>query len=437
MRRALHHRAYRVHRTERFARPRRLSTHGGATVAVAYIVAALLVGANVDSSAFLLGDEISPMSSASAVAILSAIASGMMALTAIVFSLVVVAVQHATAAYSPRLIRVLGAKPPAAHALGIFTGTFLYALLAIRSVDIAGSPGINTSSIVIALLWLLASIGVLVRLLPRIRGFTITDVLVALHRRARAAAVRIYPPKRVASHARAEQPPALPVTQTLLHEQRPMCLAGLDLERLVRSASAANAIIVIPLAIGDSVITGEPIALVHDATRPIAERELREAIWLSDDRYVDNDPSFAIRLLVDIAIRALSPAVNDPTTAVTVLDEIDGMLRVLGQRDLETNTATDDQGVIRLVRAVASWDDLVALSLTEIHQYGRESLQVERRLATLLRDLPAVLPPHRRAAIERFGRWRARTIASVVEDARGWIDPSTADRQGIGHTGNA
>lgn len=421
----------------RFVRSGLLSKYGGAPIALTYVAAALLMGANVDTFGRLLRDDVSPMSSASAVAILSAIASGMMALTAIVFSLVVVAVQYASTAYSPRLIRALAAKPPAAHALGIFTGTFLYALLAIRSVDIAGSPGINTSIIVIAVAWLLVSVGILVRLLPSIRGFTITDVLVALHGRARAAAVRVYPTEDIAGHARAEQPPALPVTQTVLHERRPMCLAGLDVERLVRSAAAANAVIVIPLAIGDSVITGEPLALVHGATRPIPERQLRDAIWLSDDRHVDNDPSYAIRLLVDIAIRALSPAVNDPTTAVTVLDEVDGMLRVLGQRDLVTNTATDGDGVVRLVRAVASWDDLVALSLTEIHQYGRESLQVERRLATLLRDLPAALPQHRRAAIERFGRWRARTIASVIENARGWIDPSTADRQGIGHAGNA
>jgi uncharacterized membrane protein len=418
-----------------FVRPRRLAARAGAPIALAYVGAALLLGAYDDQLGQLVGNEVSPISSASALSLLSAVAAGMMALTAIVFSLVVVAVQHGSTAYSPRLIRVVSPRT-VAHALGIFTATFLYALLAIRSVDKASSAGINASNVAIALLWLLASIGMMVRLLPLIRGFTITDVLVDLHRRACAAAVRVYPTQAVMPDARAERAPDVAIEQTVLHEQRPLYLVGLDVDRLVRTAAAADTLIVVPLAIGDSVIVGEPIALLHGGTRTIDERALREAIWLADDRDVDNDPGYAIRLLVDIAIRALSPAVNDPTTAVTVLDEIDGMLRVLGQRDLEANFATDTHGVVRLVRAVSSWDDIVALALTEIHQYGRESIQVERRLAALLRNLPEALPPYRRSAIERFGRWRAQNLATVIDAVRGWIDPLTTDRQGIGHAGH-
>ena len=393
---------------KQFVRPSWLAAHAGAPITLVYIGAAVLLAAYDDALGRLVGGAVSPMSSASAVAILSAVAAGMMALTAIVFSLIVVAVQHASTAYSPRLIRVLSLRV-VAHALGIFTGTFLYALLAIRTVDRTGSAGITASSVGIALLWLLASIGMMIRLLPQIRGLTITDVLVTLHRRACAAAVRVYPPHGVAIEARAEGP----VAHTILHEGRPMALVGLDVDRLVRAAAAADAVVVIPLAIGDPVIVGEPIARVHGGAR-LSERSLRHAIWLGDDRDLDNDPGYAIRLLVDIAIRALSPAVNDPTTAVSVLDELDGILRVLGRRDLEANVASDPRGVVRLVRAVSSWDDLVALALTEIHQYGRESIQVERRLAALLRNLPGVLPPHRRSAIERFGRWRAQSWSSTT-----------------------
>jgi uncharacterized membrane protein len=421
---------------KQFIRGGWLRARAGAPIAIGYIILALVLGFNGDLlGAHLFADEVSPISSASAIAILSAVASGMMALTAIVFSLVVVAVQHASAAYSPRLVRVLGASFTA-HALGVFSGTFVYALLAIRTVDIAGGVGINTSIVGVAFVWLLASVAFLVRLLPRIRGFTISDVLVALGRRATSVAVRVYPTEEVTSESPAGQPPEHPVTQTLLHEYRPMYLVGLDLERLVRSAAEADAVIVVPLAIGDAVIAGDRLATVLGAKRPIPDRAVRDAIWLADDRQVDNDPSYAIRLLVDIAIRALSPAINDPTTAVSVLDELDGLLRVLGRRCLEENQVTDERGVVRVVRAVPTWDDLLALALTEIHQYGRESLQVERRLAMLIRDLPEVLPPQRHGAIERFGRWRVQTLANVIRDAQGWLDPLTIDRQGIGHEGN-
>lgn len=419
-----------------FVRPSWIASRAGSPVAFAYIIAAALLGAGGDRAALFIAGEVSPMSSASAVAILSAIASGMMALTAIAFSLIVLAVQYASTAYSPRLIQSLGGRPFLAHALGIFTGTFLYALLAIRTVDRTGSAGINTSVVFVSLLWLLVSVVILVALLPRIRGSTMSDVLVALSRGATAAADRVYPSDGVAATSVVAQPTDLPVTQTLMHEQRPMYLVGLDVERLVRNAADANALMVIPLAIGDSVLAAEPLAIVHGATRSIDERALRGGIWLANERHVENDPAYAIRLLVDIGIRALSPSVNDPTTAVTVLDELDGLLRLLGQRSLENNAVADQHGVVRLVREVPSWDDLCALALTEIHQFGRGSIQVERRLATMLRNLPEVLPPQRRAAIERFSRWQVQSLASVIDDARGWIDPLTTDRQGIGHAGN-
>ena len=419
---------------KQFVRRGRLAAHAGAPIVLGYIVVALVLGYKGDTlGAHIFANRLSPMSSASAIAILSSLASGMMALTAIVFSLVIVAVQFGATAYSPRLIRAIGTKPSMAHALGIFTGTFVHALIAIRTVDVAGRPGINLSVVVVAGLWLLASIAMLVRVLPLIHGFVIWDVLAALQRRAVSVAVRVYP----SDHASAGDPPDasadLPSTRVVVHTGGPRYLTGLDVRRLVRCAVDADAVITMPLAIGDPAIAGDPLAIVRGGARPIAESELRSGIWLSEEREIENDPGYAIRLLVDIAIRALSPAVNDPTTAVSVLDGLDGLLRVLGHRRLEDAQSTDDRGVVRLVRAVPTWDDLVALAFTEIHYYGRDSFQVERRIATVLRDLPDALPPVRRPAIERFSRWRTRTLADVLHDGSQWLDASGIDRQGIGH----
>lgn len=419
-----------------------LRAHANPLIACAYIAGALLLGAQGERLGGAdVAPYVSPMSSASAIAILSAIASGMMALTAIVFSLLLVALQLGNTVYSPRILRVLGDTTSTGHALGVFTGTFVYALMAVRTIDIAGGPGINVSFVIVAFLWLLASVVVLVLLVPRSRHFTIGDVLVALHRLASEAIGRVYPGDGPAIEVRALERsrarPDLEATGELLHVGPPRYLVGLDVRRLADVGAEADAVISIPLAIGDPVSAGDRLATVHGATRPIAERHLRGAIWLGEERAAYNDPAYAIRLFVDIAIRALSPAVNDPTTAVMVLDHLDAVLRELGRRHLEDDTAFDDHGALRVVRAVPSWDDLVALALTEIHQFGRDSVQVERRLATLLRDLPEHVPPERRPAIEQFGRWRARSLVEVVHDARGWIEPTAIDPQGIGHAAAA
>lgn len=412
--------------------------NAGAWITTGYVLVALVAGAESPVGTLLLGHGISPISSASAVAILSAIASGMMALTAIVFSLVFVAVQLGNTSYSPRLLAVIGEDRFLAHSLGIFAGTFLYALMAIRSVDVVGGPGINVSVIAIAFVWLLASIVVLVCLLPRIRGLSIGEVLIGLQRSACSVAARVYPVELDAAGRSPAPPPAspaaaIPVTHVISYEGAPKYLVGLDIEGLVQCASEADAEVMLPIAIGDAVMGGDRLAIVYGGARPVNERKVREAIWLAGERAIHNDPAYAIRLLVDIAIRALSPAVNDPTTAVNVLVELDGLLRLIGRRRLEDNHSRDAQGVVRLVRVVPSWEDLVALALTEIHQYGREAYQVQRRLSTMLRDLPEVLPPERRPVLERFARWRVHSLQSVLDAAQGWIDPSAIDRQGIGH----
>lgn len=89
--------------------------------------------------------------------------------------------------------------------------------------------------------------------------------------------------------------------------------------------------------------------------------------------------------------------------------------------------------MVRLIRAVPSWDDLVAVALTEIHQYGSESFQVQRRLGAMLHDLAKLVPPNRRMALDRFARWRTDSESEVLHAATGWMDAFAFDRQGLGH----
>ena len=124
--------------------------------------------------------------------------------------------------------------------------------------------------------------------------------------------------------------------------------------------------------------------------------ELRKGVILAEERTFTQDPAFALRAIVDIALRALSPAVNDPTTAVQALDGIDALLIEFAARDLERGRITGEDGALRLVYPNMVWEDVLDLSLTEIRHYGADTPQIARRCALCSSAWPSTLP--RRAA---------------------------------------
>lgn len=392
----------------RFVRLRRSYRLGVVGVAATYVVLAVwlgLQGASLGARTF--GVALSPMSSASATALLSALATGMIAFTGIVFSLAFVALQFGTTAYGPRIVAELQRTRLAAHAVGLFTGTFLYALMAIRTVDLGGAPGINAPVVGVAMIWLLASVIMSIAILPRVASLSIGQVLAGLGRHGREAAARVYPPADAgASPARVGTSATDDafVRQIVAHEGDPRYILGLDVRGLVAEAEAVGGVVEIPHAIGEAVIPGERIAVVRGAHSLVADVRLRKAVWLGIQREIDNDPAFALRLLVDAAIRALSPAVNDPTTAVEALHQIHALLREIGRGQLDIGRVADRRGRVRLVFAAPTWEELVSLALSEIHQYGRESGQVKERLRDLVQGLMAELPAERHAALRRFAR---------------------------------
>jgi uncharacterized membrane protein len=133
----------------------------------------------------------------------------------------------------------------------------------------------------------------------------------------------------------------------------------------------------------------------------LADGEILEALRLGSERTFDQDPALALRLLADIVLRALSPAVNDPTTAVQALDAIADLLRLLVARDLRVEVIDGADCTPRVVLKLPSWEDYVSVGLDEIIETGLNSMQVRRRLGRLLEDLLAVAPPPHRGPIER------------------------------------
>ena len=370
---------------------------------------------------------------ASMLAMFSSIASGMIALTGIVFSLAFVMVQFSATAYSPRLVLWIAREPLLWHSVGIFSATFLYALGAISWVQrVPAGGGVPFFSAWLVIVLLVASVGVFIALIQRMSLLQLYRMLSFTADHGRRVIEDTYPsldtPPSLASQ---DAFGGLAVTRTLRHAGRPVSLQALDLPALLELATAAGAVLEVCASVGDTLVEGTPMLRVHGG-RPLDEKDLRAAFLVGVDRTFEQDPKYAIRLLVDIAIKALSPAVNDPTTAVQALDQIEDLLLRLGRRRLEIGAVRDASGSLRLSIPAPSWGDFLALSFDEIRHYGADSVQVMRRMKALAADLIATLPPERHAALRHHQRRLDAQIAKTFEVAEEKQEASVEDRQGLG-----
>jgi uncharacterized membrane protein len=400
------------------------------------LYAAVAIGAGITVPRLesrLLPQFVSPMSISSAIAIYSSIASGMLALTAIVFSLTFVMVQFSATAYSPRLVLWIARDPVMSHALGIFTATFLYGVAALAGVDRMGSERVPFFSVWVEFALLLASVGMFIALIHRISVLQVNRMLVFTGDQGRKVISTIYPTfSSTVSVNGPDDFAALPRTQTLIHHGGPRSIQAIDVAALVNLAKASAGMIEVLAAVGDTVVELTPLLHVWGARESIPNEKLSKGIELGSQRTFEQDPKYAIRLLVDIAIKALSPAINDPTTAVQALDQIEDLLLRLGQRNLEIGRFRDGDGKLRLVVPFPTWDDLLRLAFDEICFYGATSVQVMRRMNALVADLSRAAPKERRPALEFWDARLRAVVARSFADSEERLDASKQDRQGLG-----
>jgi uncharacterized membrane protein len=114
---------------------------------------------------------------------------------------------------------------------------------------------------------------------------------------------------------------------------------------------------------------------------------------------MEQDPLFSFRILVDIALKALSPAINDPTTAVLALDQIHRLLRTVGRRQLRGESIRDQSGERRVILRTPNWEDFVNVACVEIASAGAGNVQIARRLRAMIENAIDSLPPHRHPAL--------------------------------------
>jgi uncharacterized membrane protein len=372
-------------------------------------------------------------SASTAEAVLAAVVAASVGLVGFVVTVSVLIVQMATGTFSARYMRIFYRDWAFKAVLAVLIGTFTFSYTLMRHVEEHDVPNVG-----ITLAGSFLGLGILLfvifldRAIHRLRPVAVAALVAKAGRRALREvleeAARADAPAVVPAPYHAPGEPALVVKMT-----RGGAIQAIDFRGLGKWAHANESLVVLRHPIGDFVSAGA--ALIEVYGPPLAgdaEEQLRSMVALGVERTIEQDPAFAVRIMVDIAIRALSPAVNDPTTAVQVLDHLEDMLRLVGQTDLSDQAAPLEDMETGLVIPVRRWTDYLALSVTEIREYGDTSIQVVRRLRAMLEELSDSVLPERREAVlrelERLDEAVARKWGETVDlDLAG-----VSDRQGIG-----
>jgi uncharacterized membrane protein len=228
-----------------------------------------------------------------------------------------------------------------------------------------------------------------------------------------------------------------PADRTILYAGRSGVILAVNLKALVSAAERSGVVIELAQRVGSFVESGEPLFRLYGDASQIDEKRLLQNVAIGPERTIEQDSAFAFRIIVDIAIKALSKAINDPTTAVIAIDQLHHLLRQVGERRLHGDEVLDRSGQLRLIVQTPDWEDFVELSVREIRYYGAENFQVARRLRAMLENLMQTLPKERHAALrlELDLLEAAVKIIHVLPEDRALA--SVADTQGLGAGSNS
>jgi uncharacterized membrane protein len=249
----------------------------------------------------------------------------------------------------------------------------------------------------------------------------------------RAVIESVYPdPAEVSSVAATPRRKLPPTAQTVDHHGRSAIVLAVNLKALVAAAQKAKVIIELVPRVGDFVATGEPLFRLYGDAGPIDSRRLGELVAFGPERTIEQDSTFAFRIIVDIAIKALSKAINDPTTATLAIDQLQRLLRMVGSRHLHNDELMDSSGQLRLIFRTPNWEDFVQLTFSEIRLYGAENFQIARRLRAMIETLLQTLPEYRHPALRGELELLDRALEKLYALPQDVALARIPDRQGLG-----
>jgi uncharacterized membrane protein len=356
-------------------------------------------------------------SEGTATALLSAIVTASITFTGFVFTMLLLVPQFGGSQLSARVLHLIYRDPKLKLIFGAFLGTMTYVFVVMSRMRDGFVPGLSLwiggFLVLVSILLFLAFVSYFVQhLRPATAASSVAE-------QGRRVIERVYPHPYAGERATDSAGSDLPAdakVQPVRHTGKGGVILAISRHGLVSMAERADCVLVLPQTVGDYVASGSVIVEVIGARKPVFERVLKHLISLGPERTFEQDPAFALRILVDIAAKALSPAINDPTTATHVIDRVEDLLMMLAERDLAVGELRGRSGRQRVVLPSPTWEQFLLLAVTEIRRYGHDSVQVMRRLRSMLLDLADAVPTERVASVHEELRKLDRTIARSFDD---------------------
>jgi uncharacterized membrane protein len=363
--------------------------------------------------------------------VVGALVSSLLTFIVFAFTIILLAVQIAGGQLTPRIIARVFESRIAKLILGAFVFSYTYTLAALGRIE----DHVPQLPVLVAVLSSLFSIILFLYLIQKVsQGLRPVMILTHVGADTRSVINALYPGPFVGG---TEEPSpeinVLPATRTIIHSGRPGVVLAFDAAGLVEIAEQAGCAIELVPQVGDFQATGEAIFRVHGGKAgTMHDGSMSRCVMLGSERSLDNDPAFGFHILVDIAIKALSPAINDPTTAVLAIDQLHHLLHLLGERQLDPGVVRDNSGEVRITYRTPCWEDFVTLAVTEIRLYGVNNPQVTRRFQVMFQQLVQVVPAQRSVALHKEMALLQRTIVKAFVEPEDRILAGFGDLQGLG-----
>ncbi|GFE71106.1 DUF2254 domain-containing protein [Chroococcus sp. FPU101] len=366
-------------------------------------------------------------------AILSAIASSMATVATTAFSITIVALQLASSQFGPRLLRNFMQDTGNQIVLGTFISTFVYCLLVLRTINgVEENEFVPHLAVTCGIGLAIASIGVLIYFIHHSASSIQVDrVIDKVGHELEDAITRLYPDKMGRSASKLNSEPLTEILTNLERNAYPIkttdsgYIQTIDHQQLMQVAIENNLLLKVQNHPGNFVVQGSDLVLVLGEERFHKQltQKINNTFVLGLQRTEQQDVEFSVNQLVEIAVRALSPGINDPFTAIRCIDQLSSALCYLAQREIPSPYRYDDHGKLRIIAEPISFADVTDAAFNQIRQYGNTSVSVTIRLLEAI----AVIAPFTHNKDDRLALLRH---ANMIE--RGSQDLSEElDRQDI------
>jgi uncharacterized membrane protein len=365
------------------------------------------------------------------ITLLSALAGAMFTLIIFICSSFLIVVQLAGAQLTPRYLNIAFHHPVIRYSLSIFTFAFTFTMACLLRIK----TSVPLLTGYFATYSCLLSLGFFYFLVDKMgRILRPSGALILVSEMGRGVIKRVFPREFSTGAATAVKEPTVNPGKpsAVIPSLRDGVVLAFDVDGLLALAERYDCIIELIPQVGNFISRTQPLFNLYSRKDLPSAEILYNHVAVGPERTLQQDPSFALRIIVDIASKGLSPAINDPTTAVLAVDQIQYLLRELGQRWLDEGLRYDKGGTLRLIYKTPDWVDFVSLAVTEIRQFGGTSIQIARRLNAMIESLVQILPEERKSILLTEQKLLQSSIARFFPEEEDRILALTSDLQGVG-----